>query len=112
MKNIHRNSSYFNFEQIYEQRLDTQTEKVEESVRMYSTSLSPINFLSFILYCTTYSTTEVLQWSKSCFSSSELEIQDVVPVDIRTREDGEAVKLLNMLHMIPLLEAGELMVWE
>lgn len=39
--------------------------------------------------------------------SRELEIQDVVPVDIRTREDGEAVKLLNMLHMIPLLEAGQ-----
>ncbi|RXN07605.1 exonuclease V-like isoform X2 [Labeo rohita] len=39
--------------------------------------------------------------------SIEREIQDVVPVHICTREDAEAIKLLNMLHMIPLLEAGD-----
>ncbi|KAL1260799.1 hypothetical protein QQF64_008626 [Cirrhinus molitorella] len=48
-----------------------------------------------------------VQIGKQIHLSREREIQDVVPVDIRTREDGEAIKLLNMLHMIPLLEAGE-----
>ncbi|XP_073673848.1 exonuclease V [Garra rufa] len=48
-----------------------------------------------------------VQIGKEIHLSREREIQDVVPVDIRTREDGEAIKLLNMLHMIPLLEAGE-----
>ncbi|XP_039526392.1 protein ABHD15 isoform X1 [Pimephales promelas] len=39
--------------------------------------------------------------------SRELEIQNVVPIDIRTREDAEAIKLLNMSHMISRLETGE-----
>ncbi|XP_051718012.1 exonuclease V isoform X4 [Ctenopharyngodon idella] len=50
--------------------------------------------------------TEV-QIGKEIHLSRELEIQDTVPIDIRTREDAEAIKLLNMLHMIPRLEAGE-----
>ncbi|KAK9962186.1 hypothetical protein ABG768_007562 [Culter alburnus] len=50
--------------------------------------------------------TEV-QRGKEIHLLRELEIQDTVPIDIRTREDAEAIKLLNMLHMIPLLEAGE-----
>uniref|UniRef100_A0A8C2KDM1 Exonuclease V n=1 Tax=Cyprinus carpio TaxID=7962 RepID=A0A8C2KDM1_CYPCA len=48
-----------------------------------------------------------VQIGKEIHLSREKEIQDVVPVDILTREDAEAIKLLNMLHMIPLLEAGE-----
>ncbi|XP_051966210.1 exonuclease V [Xyrauchen texanus] len=48
-----------------------------------------------------------VQMGKQIHLSRELEIQDHVPVEIQTREDTEAVKLLNMLHMIPLLEAGE-----
>ncbi|KAF4104150.1 hypothetical protein G5714_015137 [Onychostoma macrolepis] len=48
-----------------------------------------------------------VQIGKEIHLSREREIQDTVPVDIWTREDAEAVKLLNMLHMISLLEAGE-----
>lgn len=48
-----------------------------------------------------------VQIGREIHLSREREIQDVVRVDIRTREDAEAVKLLNMLHMISLLEAGE-----
>lgn len=44
-----------------------------------------------------------------CLLSSELEIQNVVPVDIWTREEAKAIKLLNMLHMTQILQAGELM---
>ncbi|XP_067306735.1 exonuclease V isoform X1 [Pseudorasbora parva] len=44
---------------------------------------------------------------KDIHLSRELEIQDVVPINILTREDAEAIKLLNMLHMIPRLESGE-----
>uniref|UniRef100_A0A672R2M6 Exonuclease V-like n=1 Tax=Sinocyclocheilus grahami TaxID=75366 RepID=A0A672R2M6_SINGR len=46
-----------------------------------------------------------VQIGREIHLSREREIQDVVPVDICTREDAEAIKLLNMLHMIPLLEA-------
>ncbi|XP_050984554.1 exonuclease V isoform X2 [Labeo rohita] len=48
-----------------------------------------------------------VQIGKEINLSREREIQDVVPVHICTREDTEAIKLLNMLHMIPLLEAGD-----
>ncbi|XP_026853570.2 exonuclease V isoform X1 [Electrophorus electricus] len=37
----------------------------------------------------------------------ELEIQEVISINTQSREDFVAVALLNMLHMIPLLEAGE-----
>ncbi|XP_056613754.1 exonuclease V isoform X1 [Triplophysa dalaica] len=48
-----------------------------------------------------------VQMGKDIHLSRELEIQNVVPVDISTREEGEAIKLLNMLHMTQLLGAGE-----
>lgn len=48
-----------------------------------------------------------VQMGKDIHLSRELEIQDVIHVDIRTREDAEALKLLNMLNMIPLLETGK-----
>ncbi|XP_078278496.1 exonuclease V isoform X2 [Rhinoraja longicauda] len=37
----------------------------------------------------------------------ELEIQDIVPINIESREDSWAVKLLNFLSMIQFLQAGE-----
>ncbi|XP_036417684.1 exonuclease V [Colossoma macropomum] len=37
----------------------------------------------------------------------ELEVHDVIPVNTQTREDFFAIKLLNMLHMVPILEAGQ-----
>lgn len=48
-----------------------------------------------------------VQIGKEIHLSREREIQDIVRVEIRSREDAEAVKLLNMLHMTALLEAGE-----
>ncbi|XP_055052565.2 exonuclease V [Misgurnus anguillicaudatus] len=48
-----------------------------------------------------------VQMGKDIHLSRELEIQDVTHVDIRTREDAEALKLLNMLNMIPVLETGK-----
>uniref|UniRef100_A0A8C1IG48 Exonuclease V n=1 Tax=Cyprinus carpio TaxID=7962 RepID=A0A8C1IG48_CYPCA len=48
-----------------------------------------------------------VQIGKEIHLSREREIQDVVRVNICTREDAEAIKLLKMLHMTPLLEAGE-----
>ncbi|XP_026853571.2 exonuclease V isoform X2 [Electrophorus electricus] len=41
----------------------------------------------------------------------ELEIQEVISINTQSREDFVAVALLNMLHMIPLLE-GELVLNE
>ncbi|TRY91796.1 hypothetical protein DNTS_028513 [Danionella cerebrum] len=38
----------------------------------------------------------------------ELQIKDIVPVSTSSLEDIEAIKLLNMFNMIPLLETGEL----
>ncbi|XP_043078037.1 exonuclease V isoform X3 [Puntigrus tetrazona] len=48
-----------------------------------------------------------VQIGKQIHLSREREIQEVVPVDTWTREDAEAIRLLNMLHMTSLLEAGE-----
>lgn len=50
--------------------------------------------------------TEV-QTGASIHLARELEVHSVVPIDTKTREDFFAVRLLNVLHMIPLLEAGE-----
>ncbi|XP_078404194.1 exonuclease V isoform X2 [Cetorhinus maximus] len=38
----------------------------------------------------------------------ELEVQDVVPINVESREDNWAVKMLNLLSMIQFLQAGEL----
>ena len=36
----------------------------------------------------------------------ELEIHDVVPIQVQSREDLEAIKLLNVMHMMSLLNEG------
>lgn len=38
---------------------------------------------------------------------TELEVHDVVPINIQTREDAVAISLVNMLNMIPILETGK-----
>lgn len=38
---------------------------------------------------------------------TELEVHDVAPINIQTREDAVAVSLVNMLNMIPILEMGK-----
>ncbi|XP_048413089.1 exonuclease V isoform X3 [Stegostoma tigrinum] len=38
---------------------------------------------------------------------AELEIQDIVPINVESREDSWAVKILNLLSMIQFLQAGE-----
>lgn len=38
---------------------------------------------------------------------TELEVHDVVPINIQTREDAVAISLINMLNMIPILETGK-----
>ncbi|XP_078080940.1 exonuclease V isoform X2 [Mustelus asterias] len=38
----------------------------------------------------------------------ELEVQDIVPITVESREDKWAVKMLNLLSMIQFLQAGEL----
>ncbi|KAL7848839.1 hypothetical protein SRHO_G00204620 [Serrasalmus rhombeus] len=50
--------------------------------------------------------TEV-QTGANIHRARELEVHEVVPVNTQTREDFFAIKLLNMLHMIPILEAGQ-----
>lgn len=57
----------------------------------------------------------VLPYSNRTFAScsvsvchTELEVHDLVAVNIQTHEDAVAVSLLNMLNMIPRLEAGKL----
>ncbi|KAL7831853.1 hypothetical protein AOLI_G00294010 [Acnodon oligacanthus] len=50
--------------------------------------------------------TEV-QTGANIHRARELEVHEVVPVNTQTREDFFAIKLLNMLHMIPVLEAGQ-----
>ncbi|XP_041052831.1 exonuclease V isoform X1 [Carcharodon carcharias] len=37
----------------------------------------------------------------------ELEVQDIVPINVESREDNWAVKMLNLLSMIQFLQAGE-----
>ncbi|XP_072325825.1 exonuclease V isoform X1 [Scyliorhinus torazame] len=37
----------------------------------------------------------------------ELEVHDIVPINVESREDSWAVKILNLLSMIPFLQAGE-----
>ncbi|XP_038670360.1 exonuclease V isoform X2 [Scyliorhinus canicula] len=39
--------------------------------------------------------------------SEELEVHDIVPINVESREDSWAVKILNLLSMIPFLQAGE-----
>lgn len=37
---------------------------------------------------------------------SELEIHKIVPIRSQSREDFEAIKLLNLMHMMSLLDEG------
>ncbi|XP_031430018.1 exonuclease V isoform X2 [Clupea harengus] len=37
----------------------------------------------------------------------QLEIHDVVPIQVQSREDLEAIKLLNVMHMMSLLNEGQ-----
>ncbi|XP_032901517.1 exonuclease V isoform X1 [Amblyraja radiata] len=49
----------------------------------------------------------VVKAGSSIHLARELEIQDIVPINIESREDSWAVKLLNFLSMIQFLQAGE-----
>lgn len=49
----------------------------------------------------------VVKAGSSIHLARELEIQDIVPINIESREDSWAVKLVNFLSMIQFLQAGE-----
>ncbi|XP_042299925.1 exonuclease V, partial [Sceloporus undulatus] len=51
--------------------------------------------------------TLVLNMGKSIHLARELESHDLVPVSTTSREDSWAIKLLNLLVMIPVLQAGQ-----
>ncbi|KAM9469406.1 exonuclease V isoform 2-T2 [Clarias gariepinus] len=48
-----------------------------------------------------------VQAGTSIHLARELEVHDVVPINIKSREDSAALSLINMLHMIPSLETGQ-----
>ncbi|XP_027003756.2 exonuclease V isoform X4 [Tachysurus fulvidraco] len=48
-----------------------------------------------------------VQNGSSIHLARELEVHDVVPINIQTREDAVAITLINMLNMIPILETGQ-----
>ncbi|KAF5897575.1 exonuclease V isoform X1, partial [Clarias magur] len=48
-----------------------------------------------------------IQAGASIHLARELEVHDVVPINIQSREDSAALSLINMLHMIPSLETGQ-----
>uniref|UniRef100_UPI00398F252E exonuclease V n=1 Tax=Pristiophorus japonicus TaxID=55135 RepID=UPI00398F252E len=48
----------------------------------------------------------VVQAGSSIHLARELEVQDIVPINVESREDSWAVKLFNLLSMIQFLQAG------
>ncbi|KAG9265188.1 exonuclease V [Astyanax mexicanus] len=48
-----------------------------------------------------------IQTGASIHLARELEVHSVIPIDTKTREDSFGIRILNVLHMIPILEAGQ-----
>ncbi|XP_067864426.1 exonuclease V isoform X1 [Heptranchias perlo] len=49
----------------------------------------------------------VVKAGSSIHLARELEVHDIVPINVKSREDSWAVKLLNLLSMIQFLQTGE-----
>ncbi|XP_056414413.1 exonuclease V [Hyla sarda] len=50
--------------------------------------------------------TAAMNHGSSIHLARELEVHDIVPVNTKTREDSWAIKCLNILAMIPILQSG------